>query len=482
MRYVLLKNAEPGMSLACDLYDSYGRTLISSGAKLTSSYISKLQRLGFDGVYIEDALSQGIDIEPVITPELRAEGLAGVRTLDVNKCQGVAKEIVEQIISKRDVSLDLTDLRSFDDYTYAHSVNVAVYSCVIGFGLNLEADDLKNLVMASLLHDFGKMQIDPEIINKPKRLTPEEYNIMKSHAGISYEIIKDRLDISAQVKQAVLYHHENEDGSGYPHGVYGTELSLYTKILHVADVYDALTSMRPYKRPYSPYEASEFLMGGCDVLFDKKIVEVFLRYVPLFPKGTAVKLSDGREAIIYDNTGNRNLRPILKTMDGRVLDLTSSENLNITIITGGQETQLVNESAEQERLHMVNQGKRYRIMAVDDMKSNLQELNEDLKYAYDMILLKSGRQALLYLKKNEYPDLILLDISMPEMDGIETAWRIQNMTKGKVPIMFITSLCDKETVMRCRAMNAAGYVVRPYKLVFLKSEIKRITTGQIDIY
>ena len=481
MRYVSLKDAEPGMNLAYDLYDSYGRTLISSNAKLTRAYIAKLEKLGFDGVYIQDVLSQDIEIEPVITPELRAEGLASVRTQNIDKCQDVAKDIVEQIASKGKLSLDLTDLRTFDDYTYAHSVNVAVYSCVIGFGLKLEAEDLKNLVMASLLHDFGKMTIDAEIINKPERLSAEEFSIMKSHAERSYEMIKNRVGISAQIKQAVLYHHENEDGSGYPHGVDGSELSLYTKILHVADVYDALTSKRPYKRPYSPYEASEYLMGGCDIMFDKKVVEAFLRYVPLFPKGTAVRLSDGREAIIFDNTGNRNLRPILRTMDGRMLDLESPETLSITIVTSTDETAPVTENAENARRQMVNPGKKYHIVAVDDMKSNLIQLDEDLKHLYDMTLLKSGAQAVLYLKKNPYPDLILIDIAMPEMDGIETAKKIQELTDGKVPILFVTALRDRNTVMQCREVNAAGYVVRPYKLVFLKSEIKRIITGQSDI-
>ena len=130
---------------------------------------------------------------------------------------------------------------------------------------------------------------------------------------------------------------------------------------------------------------------------------------------------------------------------------------------------------------MVNPGKKFHIVAVDDMKSNLVQLDEDLKHIYDMTLLKSGVQALLYLKKNPYPDLFIIDIDMPEMNGIETAKKIQEMTKHQIPILFVTALCDRDTVMQCREVNAAGYIVRPYKLVFLKSEIKRIITGQSDI-
>lgn len=481
MRYVSLKDAEPGMNLAYDVYDSYGRTLISNHADITLAYISRLEQLGFSGVYIQDELSRGIEIEPVITPQLRAEGLACVRTQNIDKCQDVAKNMVEQIASGGRLSLDLTDLRTFDDYTYAHSVNVAVYSCVIGLGLKLGTEDLNNLVMASLLHDFGKMSIDEKIVNKPGVLTSEEYSIMKSHVVKSYEMIKNKVGISAQIKQAVLYHHENEDGSGYPHGVEGSELSLYTKILHVADVYDALTSKRPYKQPYSPYEASEYLMGACDMMFDREVVLAFLRYVPLFPKGTTVKLSDGRDAIIYDNTGNRNLRPILRMMDGELLDLQSPDNLNITIITSTDEAEEAILNTEQARKEMIAPKKRYHIVAIDHIKSNLEKFDEDLKHRYDMTLLKTAAQAFLYISKNPYPDLFILDIDMPKIDGIEIAKRLQEMTDSRVPILFVTALRDRDTVLRCREIHAAGYVVRPYKKVFLKSEIKRIITGQSDI-
>lgn len=258
MRYIKIGDAKPGMQLAYNMYDSDGHTLICSGSVLSEYYIKRLIDYGFDGVYIADDLSRDIVIEPVITPALRSEGLIQVRKSNIDGCKGVAKKIVEQISSNGMLSLDLTDLRSFDGYTYAHSVNVAVIACIIGFGMNLNGDDLEQLVMAGLLHDLGKLVIPREILNKPSRLTPEEYEVMKSHASLSYEIIKERWDISAQVKASVLYHHENEDGSGYPAGKEGDELSIFTKILHVADVYDALVSKRPYKEPYSPYEACEY--------------------------------------------------------------------------------------------------------------------------------------------------------------------------------------------------------------------------------
>ena len=481
MRYVLLKNAMPGMRLAYDLYDSFGRTLVGSSCGLTDYYIQKLKDYGFDGVYVEDELAEGIEVESVITPQLRSEGLVCVRESNIDGCKKIAKQMVEEILERGMVSLDLTDLRSYDDYTYAHSVNVAVVSCVIGMGMGMDEVDLTHLVTAALLHDLGKLQIPPEILNKPGRLTQEEYQIMKSHATLSYELISERWDISAHVKTAVLFHHENVDGTGYPQGLEGSEQTLFTKILHVADVYDALVSKRPYKDPYSPYEATEYLMGGCGIMFDKTVVETLMHYVPLHPKGTEVILSDGRYGIIYENAGMHNLRPIVRLMDGSLLDLLASENMHLTLKNAGDEKQSTPEIQEHERSEMIKPLKRYRIMVVDDMKTNLQMLRGILEHLYDVILIKSGSQALMYLEKNEYPDLVLMDIDMPDMDGIEAAKRIQEMTNREVPILFVTALWDRETVMMCRDMNAAGYIVRPYKPVYIKSEIKRILTGRSEV-
>ncbi len=481
MRYMMLRDAKPGMRLAYDIYDSFGRTLVSSSVELTESYIEKLYGYGFDGVYITDELSEDIEIEQVIPPRLRMEGLVAVREGDVDACKEVAVRIVEEILSKKKLSLDLTDLRIQDDYLYAHSVNVAVVSCVIGIGMEMSATDLTHLVTAALLHDFGKLQIPSEILNKPGRLTQEEYAVMKSHSTLSHEMISNRWDLSAHVKNAVLFHHENVDGSGYPQGLYGDEQSIYTKVLHVADVYDALVSKRPYKNPYSPQEASEYMMGGCGIMFEKNVVETLLRYVPLYPKGTEIMLSDGRIGIIYDNTGIHNLRPIVRLLDATLMDLTDDENLGITFKSVGSVEETTTEKLEQERKEMIRPLDQHKILIVDDMKTNLQMLRQILEHSYELVLVKSGKQALLYLEKNEYPDLILMDIDMPEMNGIEATKRIQEMTQGKIPVIFVSALCDKDTVLACRELNAAGYIVRPYKPVYIKSEIKRILTGRSEI-
>lgn len=477
MRYVNIDSAKVGMKLAYDLFDSFGRRLITSHTILSDKSLEKIKKLGVEGIYITDYLSHDIHIDEVISPEIKSKGMAYVKAMDVNGCKEVSSNIVEQVLTKGNVCLDLTDLRTYDDYTYSHSVNVAVLSAVIALGLKLPEKDISNIVLAGLLHDIGKLSIPIEIINKPSRLTPEEYSIMKNHAVYSYEKLKKRMDISAQVKQAILFHHENLDGSGYPNGVSADSLSLYARILHVADVYDALVSKRPYKEPYSSYEATEYLMGGCGSMFDQKVVTAFTKYVPIFPKGTEVTLSDGRKAIIYDNTGDRNLRPVVRLVeDCTLLDLFEEGNHNITIKSTGSDWKAM-EFSERARNCMLYPELKNRILYIDPDKEKADHLISVAQES-EVTCLSSGEEALEYLQGCEkLPEAILLNVVLPGMDGVETTIKIQELTHNKIPIIFVTDLHDRETVLRCRNVNAAGYVVTPFKPLFLVSEIKRVVSG-----
>lgn len=478
MRYVSIENAEVGMCLAYDLYDTQGRTVIGCGCELTDVYIKRLKEFGFAGVYIDDELSKDIEMKPVIPPQLRQAGIECVKNCDIDQCAKVASAIVAEILPQGKVSLEMSDLRSFDDYTYAHSVNVAVLCCVIGMGLEMSEKDLDYLVMAALLHDLGKLQIPQAILNKPGRLTQEEYSIMKEHARRSYELLEGRYDISAHVKNAVLFHHENVDGSGYPNGLLGNEQSLFVRVLHVADVYDALTSKRPYKDGYSPSEAAEYLMGACGIMFDKTVVEKFLEYIPIYPRGTLITLSDNRKGIVIENSGKNNLRPIIRLIDSEnEIDLLDRNNMSLTVVSEEMVTDTVLEDKEKMRNHMIQPIRKKKILAVDDMVTNLHMLRDILEKKYDVVLVKSGQQAINYITKKEYPDLILMDIDMPEMDGVETTRAINAITDNQVPVVFVTAITDINTVLTCKELNAAGYIARPYKSVYIKSEIERVLEG-----
>jgi response regulator RpfG family c-di-GMP phosphodiesterase len=275
----------------------------------------------------------------------------------------------------------------------------------------------------------------------------------------------------------VLYHHENVDGSGYPEGIDGDRQTIYTKILHVADVYDALISRRPYKNPYSPYEACEYLMGGGGIMFDTKVVEALLLYVPLYPKGTQVKLSDGSEGIIVDNSGTRNLRPIIRLLDGTTIDLQKQENFNLTILREINGDVMDPVVAEEERRKMLTPHKKYRIMLIDDMLVNLHSLQGFLDKIYDLKSVTSCEDAILALKRNFKPDLLMIDMDMPKLNGIQAAEKIKNTVGNNTPVLFVIDKNDRGLIAKCRKAGAAGYIVRPYKPTYVKAEIKRILTG-----
>ena len=355
MRYVGLEEIIPGMKLSQPLRDVDGRMLLGEGCILNESYVGKLQDFGVDGIYIEDEWSKGVEIAPVISPKLKNKAMDSVRAMDVDACIECAKSIVDAILSNGNISLDMADLRSYDNYTYAHSVNVGVIACIIGMGKGgFTEKDMEGLVLAGLLHDLGKLQIPNEILNKNGRLTPEEFALIKEHPKLSYELLSDRWEISVFVKTAVKYHHENVDGSGYPDGLKGDMHTDFIKILHVADVYDALISKRPYKKPFSPHEVVEYMMGNCGTLFDKEMVDILLKYVSLYPKGTEVNLSDGRIALVIENSAEHNLRPIVRLKSGEEIDLCKTLSLTITDARDNDEEIL---KAEKEREEMIEASK-----------------------------------------------------------------------------------------------------------------------------
>lgn len=472
-----MDDVKPGMILGRDIYDFAARTLLSEGKELSQDLIERLKQRGYPGVYIDDEWSRDIHVEEIISMELRANAVTSLRELDMDATMEASKKIVEQILEAKVISLDLMDLKAYDDYIYQHSVNVAVFSTVIGIGAGYSIDELKDLCLAAILHDLGKIMIDERILNKPGKLNAMENEIVRRHPQLAYDMLYDRWNIPSRVKNGVLCHHENEDGSGYPNGLSGDRIQPFAKIIHVADVYDALSSKRPYKEACSYSESFEYLMGGCGTLFNKEIVEIFAEYVAIYPKGTLVELSNGEQALVMKNNKDNRLRPKVKLKDGTVLDLQDMDkNRNITIVRQcGMHVMVADEISQNEKGR--NQ-KLYHILAVDDMVSSLHQIKEILESRYKVSLVKSGQQALEFLKKKK-PDLILMDVAMPNKSGIETVKEIKERFPEQIPVMFVSALHDIQTVLECRNIQAADYILKPFEPSYLKERI-RIVLGEDD--
>ena len=477
MRFVTIDKLETGMVSAYTIQDIYGRVLVEKGRSITSQYIYRLRSFGFAGIYIDDSLSRGIEVRPTISEKLRYEAMSSVQKADPDRCANAASEIVGDIVKQKSIQMDMLDMRSSSDHTYAHSVNVAVISGIICLGLQLSREEMKEVVLAGLMHDFGKLEIPDEILNKPGRLQSDEYKIMKSHAEKSYEKIRYRKEISEDVKMAVLHHHENVDGTGYPDGLTRAEQNIYTRIIHVADVYDALVSRRPYKEPYFPHEALEYLMGGCGTYFDRDVVSALANFVPLYPKGTEVLLSNGEKALVCENSGKHNLRPIVRLLSGRMLDLRDKENLGISIIDDNFDRSQSMLESERARQTMAE---RKILCIVESDQWNRDAMYEQLRENYEVHAFSNGTQALkVLLGKRKQPDLLILDANLDDMEGMKLVEQLRWNDKTELPVMFVADEANHETILRARSLKVEGYILRPYQPAYLQTEIERILNSMV---
>lgn len=243
-----------------------------------------------------------------------------------------ASALVECISSSVGMCKEFINLKTYDNYTYEHSLSVAVYATMLGCSLGFSMEELVNLAMSGLLHDIGKMFIDHDILHKNGKLTDTEYTEIKKHARIGYEQVKDYSTISATVKTGIYQHHENENGTGYPLGIKGDKIYKFAKIIHIADVYDAIVSRRPYKPEKPSAYALRFLIENSSEMFSKEYVNEFIRIIPAYPKCSTVELNDGRTAIVCENSYDNSFRPVIRTMDGEVINLSEKRFDYLSII------------------------------------------------------------------------------------------------------------------------------------------------------
>jgi putative nucleotidyltransferase with HDIG domain len=353
VRKIPVKELAKGMVLDQDVFLSKqcGKLLMSRDTILTDRQIELLKKHGIANTYVAGGKEpERIMVKPprpTIPPLLRESILQILADLfDFFRHDEQDKYEVLRILKQLDVLVDqlvknlqgikntqvhISDLKSYDEYTYHHSLSVAVLSIAIGQALGLEEGQLHVLGKCALMHDIGKVAIPEDILNKPTHLSIQEFNIIKRHSPEGYQFLSKYEADDPVLLSAVLYHHERYDGNGYPYGLKGDKIPLFSRIIAVADVYDALTSHRTYRKPESPGEAVEYIMGNVGAAFDHDIICAMLNTLELYPVGTVVRLSNGQKAVVIDN--NHVLRPTLKVLKtGAKLDLHRDFNcLNLTI-------------------------------------------------------------------------------------------------------------------------------------------------------
>ena len=333
MRFIPVNKIQPGMIIVKNIHHEDGRKLLGRNKKMTAPLIDKIRHLGYPGVYIYDRFSEHEELSELIDEEERIKMLRTLQGKNLDQIFFLSNKIVDDLLDQEEIHLDFNTLRHYHHSTYEHSLNVAIAAVTCGIGMGLNNRQLRELALSAMFHDIGKECIPLEILDKPGPLTPDERAIINCHPVFGYEMLKQRSEFPSTVRVAILQHHENDDGTGYPGGLSHEDIYIYARIIHVADVFDALLSKRAYKDEYSALETIEYLMANCDRMFNYKVVTTFLNYVTVYPVGVTVTLSTGEKAHVIRNRNEFPLRPVVMTEDGTTMDLALDRNyLNVTIV------------------------------------------------------------------------------------------------------------------------------------------------------
>ncbi|MCL6448917.1 MAG: HD-GYP domain-containing protein [Armatimonadetes bacterium] len=325
MRRVPVALLRPGMKVGRALYSSREELLLNAGTILTARNIERLKTLKIPALYVDDGFLGDVAVDDVITGEIRIRAIAQVRELmqeqdapsmgvgrailKVRQITETVENIIDQLLANRSLVVNLVDIRAIDDYTFGHCVNVCVLSLLTGITLGYNREKLLRLGMGAILHDIGKAAVPGEILNKAGRLTEEEFIIIKQHPEQGYRTVLKMPGISPASAQVVYQHHERYNGSGYPLGLKEREVHEFAYICGVADVFDALTADRVYRKACPVHEAYEMVAGSGNHLFDFRVVKAFLENIAAYPVGTWVRLSTGEIGLVTENRRGYPLYP-----------------------------------------------------------------------------------------------------------------------------------------------------------------------------
>ena len=325
MRAINIEKLKGEEKLARNVYDEHGGMLLTAGTKVKDNYIEKLKLKGYNTVYVEDEISGGIEADDILREKTRRQSREEIKVqfknyidhkdINIDKIMKCIDQIIDEILSTREIIFNINDIRTKDEYTYAHSVNVCVLAVTVGAHLDINMARLKELAVGSILHDLGKIFIPNEIINKPGRLTDAEFDLMKKHPKLGYDILNQKPQITPISKNIVLMHHEKMNGTGYPLGVEYAQIHKLTRLVTVCDMYDAMTSDRSYRKAMKAYEVIEYLTHLSVSELDREMVDAFKRFIAPYPSGVIARLNNGCKAIVSEQNKDMLTRPVVRVFE-----------------------------------------------------------------------------------------------------------------------------------------------------------------------
>ncbi|NLB88485.1 MAG: HD-GYP domain-containing protein, partial [Syntrophomonadaceae bacterium] len=320
MLKIKVDSLKPGVRLGKDIFTFDAQLLLPKGTIITEDHLNGFRNRNITEVFVmeasprqksersfQDVFSSALDVVKSFMLEARLG-----KPLDFDEIDKTVELLLEQVFDVNDLFRQMRLMKSKDDYFYTHSINVSLLSILMGRWLKLNEEDIKLLGLAGLLHDVGKVFIDDSILNKPDKLTEEEFEEVKKHPSLGYGLINNYVD--ERVAKAILLHHERIDGSGYPMGLMGNS-SIFASIVAVADVFDALTSNRKYSTKNSPYTAVEVLWEESFGKLDPNITKIFCDKITNFYVGNEVILSNGVRGIVIYIDPSQPTRPTIMAGD-----------------------------------------------------------------------------------------------------------------------------------------------------------------------
>jgi HD-GYP domain-containing protein (c-di-GMP phosphodiesterase class II) len=352
---VPVREIQSGMRLAKSILLSGGRLFLARGLELRESYVTPLLEQGIAAVYIVNEMAPEITAADVISEEVRRAVTEELRqvmvqfhpatgqvprhaggpvsvTLEVQRLKAAVDALVNEVMTNHQVVYNLKDLRSTDDYTLGHSVNVCVLSSLLGAVTGLSTPELRDLALGALLHDIGKVATPAQVLGKPSKLTPEETAIMQRHTSDGWNILKEQRGIPYPAAIIALQHHERWGGGGYPEGLKEQQIFKYARLCAVADCFDAMTADRVYRPGMTHERALQTMEREMASYFEPDLVSAFISCVAPYPVGSLVVLSDGRRAVVVDVPRGNTSRPKVRVVtgeDGRQLPQDGQVDLDL---------------------------------------------------------------------------------------------------------------------------------------------------------
>ena len=325
MRRVGIANAKAGMTLGRSVYDTRGHLVLAEADKLNEESLELLARSGTAEILIEDPRVADVLVGSLFSAQLEAKAVQALHVMfvthegttdpisegDLLGIQPWIHKMAERLYPQVMGDPELAGMARLQGYDYMHPVKVAQLAMLMGRLADLEQDDLVKLGMAAMLQNVGYLSLPAGLLEKEESFTDDDWVHIHKHPHLSAKMLAES-GLDAEVISAIEQHHERWSGSGYPDGRKGEEISLFARIIGLADTFHSLLSKRPHRPAYEPHEAVEFVVAYSGEMFDPKITQIFARRVPQYPSGLGVRLSTGEIGIVSNPNLGHIARPIVR--------------------------------------------------------------------------------------------------------------------------------------------------------------------------